>query len=283
MSLDYEKLLHWPFAQVRRPYTRADVVRFATGFGAGLPGPLQLDDAPFVHEADPRVLPPVIVALADGEFWQQQPETGIQWQKLVHAEEALTLSGALPSEGELLIDRRIVAIHDRGAARGAAIVEQQVIRDARTGSRIATIDVTTVARGDGGFGGPAEPARERVAMPDRPPDAVIELATPAEEGAIFRLPAHFAVASANAGERPQSVLRGLCCFGLAGRAVLKLWCDNRPERLRKLAVRYVGTMCTGETMRVESWTTGPGRAVFRMRSVERDAPVLDHGLVRFEP
>jgi acyl dehydratase len=100
-----------------------------------------------------------------------------------------------------------------------------------------------------------------------------------EADAIFRLSADIVVAAgAPVGK---SMVRGVGCFGTAGRALLAMACDNRPSRLKKLGVRYAGPMFTGELLRVEMWHAGPGRALFRMRALERDAPVLDNCLVEF--
>jgi len=275
MALDYQKLKNWPFATVRKRYTREDSIRFARGYGAGLPGPLQRDDECFISAEDLHVLPMMAVALADGEFWQQDPETGLQWQKIVHAEEMITMHRPLPAEGEILLDREVAAIYDRGSSRGARFLERQTLSDV-AGRPIVGIEVATIALGDGGFGGEAEPVRERIAIPERPADAWLDLATPPERGAIFRLPESFDVAASRAeGESSQATLRGLCCFGMAGRAVLKMLCDNQPERLRKMSVRYAGPMLTDETVRIEVWKIGSGKAVFRMHAVEREALVLN--------
>ena len=282
MSLDYQKLKHWPFVPVRKTYTRADSVRFARGYGAGMPGSLQQEDARYLEAADLQTLPMMAVALADGEFWQQDPEAGLQWNKIVHAEETITMHRPLPAEGEIVVGREVAAIYDRGSERGASVVERQTLSDAE-GQVIASIEVTTIARGDGGFGGDPEPARERLVIPERAADAWLDLSTPMEDDAMFKLSVGFEVVGKPAvGQPVQSTLRGLCCFGMAGRAVLKLLCDNQPERLRKMGVRYAGVMLTGEIVRTEVWRVGPGRAVFRMRAIERDAMVLNNCHVEFD-
>jgi hypothetical protein len=77
----------------------------------------------------------------------------------------------------------------------------------------------------------------------------------------------------------QRMLRGVGCFGLAGRAALALTCGNEPQRLRRFGVRYAGPMLSDETMRLELWHLDDTQAVFRLRAVERDAAVLSHGTV----
>jgi hypothetical protein len=219
------------------------------------------------------------VALADGEFWQRRPETGIDWRRIVHAEETLTLHRPLPPSADLVLSQRIVDIFDRGAEKGAVMQQTQSL-DTRDGKPLATIDVITMLRGDGGFGGKPY-QRARVDTPrDRTPDAAVAIRTPPNnDEAMFRLDASLAV---SAGLPPgKAMMRGLGCFGLAGRGVLSLACGNDPARLRRLTVRYTGAMLTDETMWLELWHLSPGSAVFRMSSRERSTVVIDNGLVEF--
>jgi hypothetical protein len=284
MPLDYHKIKKWPFKTSTRSYTRADTVHYARGFGAGLPGALEADDAPFLDPVNPRALPMMGVPLADGEFWQRDPAAGLQWRQIVHAQETITVHRALESHGTVIIERSVVDIYDRGADKGALLHERQVLCDVG-GEPVITIDVHTVLRGDGGFGGRAAQAPRPPPVPaDRPPEAVLDLRTPSREEPVFGLPRELAVSDATSGLQPgQLVLRGVCCFGLAGRAVLKLVCDNDPRRLRRLSVRYAGPMLTDETMRTDLWRTGTGTASFRLRAIERNAPVLGDSCVEFTP
>lgn len=278
MQLNYQKLMAWPFPVVTREYGPDDAAAFARGFGAGLGGALRQADEAFLREADREALPMIAVPLADGEFWQQNPETGIDWQQIVHAEEVLTLHRPVPVAGVVVISQRIEEIYDRGAERGAVMHQKQFLHE-RDGTPLATIDVTTVLKGNGGFGGNPY-SSTRPGMPEeRVPDAVIELMTPSERDAIFRLGGGLKVAA----DVPQgkSMMRGVGCFGTAGRGVLELVCGSRPERLKRIGVRYAGPMYTDERMRIELWRVHEARAVFRMSAPERGALVLNHCFVEF--
>ena len=278
MHLDYDKLMAWSFPEVTRHYDAADAIRFARGFGAGTGGQLAQADLPYLRPDATQALPMIAVPLCDGEFWQQHPATGIVWQQIIHAEEALTMHAPLPAAGTVRITQRIVDIFDRGEGKGAVMQQEQSVHGA-DGTLLATIDVPTILRGNGGFGGKPYQAG-RLQMPSgRPPDAVLDLYSAVDADAIFRLSADIVAAAVT--PEGKSMMRGVGCFGTVGRALLVMACDNRPRRLKKLGVRYTGPMFTGELLRVEMWRAGPGRAVFRMRSLERDAPVLDNCLVEF--
>jgi hypothetical protein len=277
MAIDYQRLKNRHFPPVIRRYDGAEAARIARGFGAGATPQCQEDDALYLQGH--AILPMAVVALADGEFWQQRPDTGIDWRRIVHAEEGITLHQPLPPAGLVVVNQHIEEIFDRGIERGAVMQQKQVLSNAQ-GTPLATIDVTTVLKGDGGFGGKPYVATRAAIPQDRGPDMTITLSTPADdEHAIFRLSTELAV---GAGLPPgKSMMRGLGCFGLAGRGVLKLVCDNDANCLRKMSVRYAGPMLTGETMLIELWKTEPGKAMFRMSGVERGSLVLDNGQVAF--
>lgn len=278
MPLDYDKLMNWRFPAVTRDYDAGESARFARGFGAGTGGALAEADAPFLRAAAPLALPFIAVPLADGDFWQQRPESGIDWRQIIHAEETLTVHRPIPVRGSVVISQRIEEIYDRGPGKGAVMLQRQMLHD-RHGEALATIHVTTLLRGDGGFGGRPYQAIRSALPADRPADAVLELRSAAGADAIFRLDASIAVgAGAPAG---QSMVRGVGCFGTVGRAVLAMVCGNQPARLERLAVRYAGPMFTDELLRVELWHTTPGRALLRMSAPERDAVVLDNCMIHF--
>ncbi|MFA5495840.1 MAG: hypothetical protein WC247_13790 [Porticoccaceae bacterium] len=279
--INQDTVLAWPFAPQHKRYGYQDVIATARGLGAGLPGPLREADAPYLGEQALVALPMMAVGLADGAFWQQDPATGIDWRKIVHAAEAITQHRPLPVAGEVVVSQRIVSLADRGVARGAVMVQEQVIADG-AGRPYVTIDVTTVLRGDGGFGGPPDTApRVKTVPQDRAPDAAVVILTPA--AAVAAVPGLVMTAALDvAADSAAPMLRGMGIFGLAGRAALALVCGNDAARLRHFSVRYAGPMFCDEQVRVEVWWLAPGRAALRMTAVERDAPILNHCLVEFD-
>jgi hypothetical protein len=279
VPIDEQQLLAWPFAPAIRHYEGADAVRFARGFGAGLPGALEAADRSFLDGS--QALPMIAVALADGEFWQRDPAAGIDWRGIVHAEEGITVHRPLDPAASVVLTQKVAALFDRGPDKGAVMQQEQLL-STPDGAPLVTIDVTTVLRGDGGFGGkPYTPVRVQIPQ-DRAPDALLEVRTPKDDAdAIFRISKELTVAADLGPGR--SMMRGLGCFGLAGRAVLELACAGRPERLKRMTVRYAGPMLTDETMLVELWHMEAGRAMFRMTAVERQAPVLNNCVLEFIP
>jgi acyl dehydratase len=87
------------------------------------------------------------------------------------------------------------------------------------------------------------------------------------------------VAAAAGFTRP--ILHGLCSFGVAGRAVLKLACGNDPARLTHMQVRFTAPAYPGEIIRTEIWRDG-AQVSFRARVVEREATILSNGLATID-
>jgi hypothetical protein len=282
-AFDRERLLGRTFPVEGRTWTADQALHWARDFGIGLPGAACVGEARFLDPAptDGLAHPMTVLPLCDGAFWQRNPDTGIDWAHIVHAEETLTVHRAVPLAGSATLAHAITDIRDRGAERGASMVERLSLA-APDGQPLADIDVTTVLRRNGGFGGPPPDKVLRTELPDRAPDASIDIDTPSASATRLCISGELTVASGVAMDPGQCMLRGLAGFAIAGRAVLTLACGNRPERLRRLRVRYGGPLLTDETLRVDFWHTAPGSGVLRMRSVQRGAVVLSIGTASWD-
>jgi 2-enoyl-CoA hydratase-like protein/MaoC dehydratase-like protein len=281
---DYQTVKNWQFEPLTESYTRSDVVKYARGIGVGMPGPCPEGEEVFLSESDDlQALPMMAIILNQGPMWTQDPRTGIDWTMTVHAEESVTLHRPLPNEGTLVAEYRVDELFDKGAGKGALMYESRQLSLA-SGEPVATVKIATFLRGNGGFGGSREAAPRPPRVPaDRPADATVELATPGRDNTTYQLGSEFVEAVKSdllVSDKP--MLRGVCSFGLAGRAVLKLACDNVPARLKHLSLRYIAPVFAEETLRAELWFLEPGRAAFRVSSVDREAVVMDNGVAEFE-
>ncbi|HEX2795764.1 MAG TPA: MaoC/PaaZ C-terminal domain-containing protein [Immundisolibacter sp.] len=280
MAIDYQRLLDWPVPEVRQTYSVRDsqLYALATGLGAD---PVDTRQLPFVYEQNPQALPMQAVVLGYPGFWMKDPATGVDWVRLVHAEQSLTLHRPLPASGEVIGRTRVVGINDKGPGKGAIVYSQRTLHDAVSDALIATLDSSTFCRGDGGCGGADAPPMRLAPTPERAPDAVCELPTLPQQALLYRLCGDFnplhadpAVARAAGFERP--ILHGLCTFAVAGHALLRTLCDYDPARLTQLQARFSAPVYPGETLRTEIWHEA-GAVAFRTLAVERKLVVLSHG------
>lgn len=280
MPLNYELIRNWRFPDVEQAYSQKDSMLYALSVGYGY-DPLNEDQLAFVFEKHLKAAPSMPVILGYPGFWMKDPAAGIDWIKLLHAGQSLRLHAPIPPAGRVVGRTRVKAVIDKGAAKGALVVQERQLLDKASGALLATLEQTTLCRGDGGFGAGDAAPPPPPAMPDRAPDSVCDLPTLPQSALFYRLcadpnPIHADPQLAHAAGYARPILHGLCSFGVATHAVLSRCCDYHPLRLAGLSVRFSNPVYPGETLRTEMWR-GAGSVAFRTWSVERAVVVLDHG------
>lgn len=286
MAINYQALLNRSFAPVEQHYTRQDSILYALALGLGS-DPLDSRQLAYVYEPSQQVFPTLPMVLGYPGFWAREADTGIDWRRLVHAEQSLHLHAPLPAEGRVIGHTRITEIIDKGADKGALLYLERRVVDADTGVLLATVNQVSMLRGDGGFGGPSGPVPAPHRLPEREPDRVCDLPTLPQAAMLYRLcgddnPLHIDPAVARDAGFPRPILHGLCTLGVAVHGLLRSVLDYRGERLASLGVRFTAAFYPGETLRCEFWIDDD-QVSFRARSLERDIQVLGAGFARLAP
>lgn len=286
MAIDPERLRSFPIPETRQRLTKRDTILYALSIGLGQ-DPLDERQLDFVHEARLRAFPSLAVVLGYPGFWLRNLDTGVDWKRLVHGEQAVTWHAMLPVEGEVIGRTRVTGLVDRGEGRGALLYSAREVIDAATGRLLATLDQTTVLRGDGGFAGRSDPVRAPHPMPERDPDDAVELPTRSEQALLYRLngddnPLHADPAAARAAGFDRPILHGLCTLGVVVHALMRRVCGYDTARPRHLALRFSAPVFPGEAIRTEIWDEGGGAYAFRARVASRDAVVVSNGLFRVD-
>jgi acyl dehydratase len=287
-ALDPRRLLAREFAPIAHRYEVRDAQLYALGVGLGA-DPLDAGQLRYVYEgADGdslQALPTLANVLAYPGFWAREADTGIDWTRLVHAEQQIVLHAPLPARGHVVGHNRVTALWDRGEAKGAFMQQTRELRDAGHGGLLATVTQLTLLRGNGGFGAGgsdgAPPAPH--AIPPRNPDHVCDLPTVAQAALIYRLcgdlnPLHADPAVASAAGFPRPILHGMATMGVAAHAVLRTLLGYDAERFVGMRVRFTAPVLPGDTLRTELWVDGSVVSL-RTTAIERGVVVLDHARV----
>lgn len=285
MTINPEQLLAAMIPRIEQRYSPRDCIIYALGIGVGL-DPMDEADLPFVDETRLKVEPTMANVLGYPGFWQRDPSFGLDWVKTVHGEHAVRIHKALPSEGHVAGTSHIVDLVDKGEGRGALIFVERAITDQANGELLATVQQTVFCRGDGGFGGPAKALPAPHLISERTPDTHIDLPTSPQTALIYRLSGDYnqlhsnpATARAAGFERP--ILHGLATFGVTGHGLVKRLADSDPTALRAMGGRFSSPVFPGDTLRIEIWRDGPGRATFRTTVPARQVVVVNHGFAEF--
>jgi acyl dehydratase len=270
-----EQTLHW-----------RDCALYALGLGVGL-DPMDDGDLRYLDETRLRVQPTMANVLGYPGFWMRDPRFGIDATKTVHGEHALRLYRPLPTCGVVRGTSRITGLVDKGVGRGALVYVEREIFDVANHELLATVRQTVFCRADGGFGGAAEAPRAH-AVPERAPDDAITLPTSPQAALIYRLsgdfnPLHSDPATARAAGFARPILHGLATFGVIGHGLVKQLCGGNPAALLAMGGRFSAPVFPGETLQLDLWHDGPGRASFRASVPARGTVVMNNGFVELQP
>nr|WP_321361550.1 MaoC/PaaZ C-terminal domain-containing protein [uncultured Hyphomonas sp.] len=269
------------FASIQQSYSARDTILYALGVGFGRE-PLDPSHLAFLYEEGLLAAPTMANVLGYPGLWMADERFGIDWRRMLHAEQRLELYEPLPASGTIRAQNTVVGIVDHGA-RGAMLHQQNVIAEAGTGRRLASAMMSIMFRGDGGCGnwGDAPAPLERV--PARAPERSVEIASWEAQPLIYRLsgdlhPLHIDPEVANVAGFERPILHGLATMGMAGYGLLREVAGMAPERLRSMAVRFTAPVIPGDKLRFEFWDEGGGLIRFRVVAPERgELKVIDRG------
>ncbi len=249
---------------------------YALGIGCGA----EVDELAFVYERRLQAIPTmgVMMATAAGDFITLG---GLDFSKIVHGEQRLTLHHPLPPAGHMITNARCLGVSDKGREKGAVINIEATTSDAASGELIATSVMTLFCRGDGGFGGPDGGELPLRRTPLREPDVEVALPTLPQQAALYRQlgdrnPLHIDPEVARAAGFKGPILHGLCTYGIACRAIMLACCDNDPAKIAHLEARFSAPVYPGETIVTRIWRE-PDGAAFECLVPERDATVIRNG------
>jgi len=271
MPIDLSKALGAELPALDYEYNQSKLILYALGVGAGA----DPDDLKFCYENPPGlsalptfgVIPPFPALMG----MLGAPGVDINLMMLLHGEQYLEIrKQPTPTGGKLTTKPKIANIYDKGKG---ALIELEAETTDETGEVVYYNVFGTFIRGEGGFGGEKGPAAGNE-PPDRPPDKIVEAPTHPEQALLYRLsgdinPLHADPGFAAMAGFDKPILHGLCSFGFAGRAILKEYCDNDPEKFKSVKVRFTRHVFPGETIVTEMWDEGGGKILFQVRTKER--------------
>ena len=136
MPIQPDRMLAHRFPEIRHAYTARDAILYALGVGLGAIRSIPTTCC-FSGRSDLAVLPTFAVTLCAPGMWLRAPEFGVDFGKLVHAEQAATFHAPLAGGGR---DRRFGAGRTAGRSRpGPRRGGRARARNSRRGERRALL------------------------------------------------------------------------------------------------------------------------------------------------
>ncbi|XP_008057848.1 peroxisomal multifunctional enzyme type 2, partial [Carlito syrichta] len=265
-------------------YTELEAVMYALGVGASIKDP---NDLKFIYEgsSDFSCLPTFGVILGQKSMMNgglgEIPGLSINFAKVLHGEQYLELYKPLPRAGELKCEAVVADVLDKGS--GVVILMDVYSYSGK--ELICYNQFSIFLVGSGGFGGKrtSDKAKVAVAIPNRPPDAVLTDTTSLNQAALYRLsgdwnPLHIDPNFANVAGFDKPILHGLCTFGFSARHVLRQFADNDVSRFKAIKVRFAKPVYPGQTLQTEMWKEG-NRIHFQTKVQETGDIVISNAYV----
>ena len=290
-AFDPARLVAMPPRHTRARHDARDAMLYALGVGVSNESATSPATLRHAYEQQLAVLPTMAVVLAWPGFWMAEPQYGVDWKKVLHAEQSLVLHAPLPAEGELTSQLFIERIVDKGEAKGSILYSRREIADA-SGRPLATERRGTFLRGNGGHGDAlaagvdASSFQPLQDVPAGAPDLTVTLPTRQDQALLYRLsgdrnPLHADPAIATGAGFRAPILHGLCTYGIASRALVSMFCAHDASRVRRVDVRFSKPVYPGEALRTDAWQLECGRIAFRCSVPARGATVIDNGRFDF--
>lgn len=279
MPLNYDQLMATSIDDLQLSYKDTETMLYAQSIGFGR-DPVCQKELPYVYEQGrPLSTVPSMASILVPDMFP--PDLGWNFTQVLHAEQRLLLHRPLPAAAELLVNKRIVDVFDRGPKHGAIFLLEADGRLAKDDTAVFTLGMTVVARGDGGFGGPSGSGPAPHRAPRRDPDLSCESDTRVDQALLFRLngdrnPLHADPHTATAAGFPVPILHGLCTYGIACRAILQTICDYDHTLIEGFDARFSAPVIPGDTIRTDMWQDG-NLVSFHCTAVERGLTVLRNG------
>jgi acyl dehydratase len=282
VALTREAILATPAQERTCSWTAADASLYGLAVGAA-EDPLDPGQLAFVQEAGLTPFPTFAAALTRTPALLQA--TGIDFSRVVHADQVTTFDRVLPASAQARVSSRVAAAEDWGA-RGALVTVESTLRDAASGARLATTVNTVLARGNPDIGGPAAGDCSDP-RPNRPPDRTVAIDTRPNQALLYRLtgdlnPLHVDPVRAREVGFDRPILHGMCVYAVALRAMMGAYAGYDPARIVSHRARFAAPVYPGDRLAFDLWRDGAS-VYFEARVEARGVTVLKRGRTVIAP
>lgn len=270
-------------------YNKRDLLTYAVGIGC-----TELNFI-YEHDSDFAAFPtyPIVLGFKGveedvvsfpSEAMMQAPpmpplsgvKVGLDGERYIEKVNELDVEG----DGDLTYKSRVIGVHKRGS--GASVETEALILDS-SGKTLYKIISGAFLVGAKGFKDSGITNSEKVDVPKRDPDSVLEMPTSPYQAQVYRLsgdynPLHVDPQFAQMSGFSEPILHGLCSYGISARAVMKQYCDNDSKNFKAIKARFAKTVLPGDTLVVKMWKDGD-KVIFTSTSKNTGDVVINNAYV----
>jgi NAD(P)-dependent dehydrogenase (short-subunit alcohol dehydrogenase family)/acyl dehydratase len=261
-----------------KDYAPKDAILYALGVGAGF------SDLHYCYEKNLKVIPSFSIASIFETLADFAIKAEVNLAGILHGEQDLIFHNPIPPEGTLTTNGQIKNIYDKGKDKGALVIAESDTFHSN-GQRLYTSLFSLFCRLDGGFDGEKSP-KTLFEFPNRAPDFIVEETPLANQPLIYRLsgdifPLHADPQFAKASGFEKPIMHGLCTHGFACRALMGQLIPGEPEKARRMACRFAGTLFPGIPIKTLIWKTEEGKALWKVINAQNNEEIITNGIFEF--
>lgn len=268
------------------PFTSKDAVTYALGLGYSQ-DPYDEGDLTYTYELnDDFQIQPTVVTIWSCfnpfEILVNSPGfPKFNPMMLLHGEQKTESFKTLDTSLSYVSQCEVADVADKG--KGALVTflikTYEKKEDGKPGDCVLSNTMSLFIRGLGGFGNKGALSDPIPPLPSSQPTKTLEQKTIPNQALIYRLsgdinPLHVDSNMAAAGGFDKPILHGLCTYGIAGKQVIKAYCDNDASRLRTIKSRFTSHVFPGETLVFRTWFDGKSTVIFEGATKERGLQVI---------
>ena len=182
-----------------------------------------------------------------------------------------------PDGTKYICEQRFIDFQDKG--KMTVIAGDRLFINSETKEVHVKMITQCCVLGSGGFGHKGTTGSLlNETKPERDPDFVVEEELPKNLAIFYRLtsdrnPVHVNPDFAKAAGFREPIAHGLCFYGFSCRAVYDKYGEGRPERIKKMSVRFTQIVYPGEILVIEMWKE-EGKVYFETKTKERGGVVV---------
>ncbi len=260
-----------------KDYTWKDAVLYALGVGAGF------NEINYTYEKKLKVIPTFSISMIFDFLRAATAAGNINVAGVLHGEQDLIFHSPIPPSGTMTTEGRITHFYDKGTKGALIVFESDTFHG--SGKKLFTSIVTLFSRLDGGFGGKNAP-KQTLEFPQREPDIIVEEQPLPDQPLLYRLSGdtfqlHVDAEFAKKAGFEKPIMHGLCTYGFACRALMASFTPGEPEKVRRLACRFVQPLYPGEPIKTLIWKTGDGEALWQTVNAKTGDIVIDRGVFEY--
>ncbi len=237
------------------------------------------DELNYVYEKNLKIIPTYWASILGLKSFTDAYEYGQCISETLHYGFSIIFhKPILNTSGKLYYTIELLNIYDRGENRGS-IGDIEAIAFDEDREKVFTLNTKDIDMSSGGFDGDPLP-KESIDYPIRDPDFVFDDYIGPNQAALYRIDndpniLHIDPDFARKAGFKKPIIMGMCTAGYACRALIHTICNDSPEKIEQLQIRFTSILEVDSKITTHIWRLSENEYVFKLINSDTEEIVLN--------